>query len=257
MDENVNMNEEERITDQAKAWLQENLRVIVSFFIVAAIALVLLGEEFHGEAHARHLCSGDGQLARILGAAGQHDREHEDERGDIPEGAGRHGGRKRGRTAPVNAFRPLLIQHLINDRAVVGGERLLQILGRRVELEIPVSSNIRSLGLRPSAFVDVGSVFMIEKPNLVDIQAVCTPINENDDTIYIPPASSCPATGYVRQNGFKEYFQGDSPSPRLSIGVGVNWVSPFGPLRIDVAKAILKQEGDQTKFFSFNVGTQF
>ncbi len=39
MDENMNMNEEERVTDQAKAWLQENLRVIVSFFIVAAIAL--------------------------------------------------------------------------------------------------------------------------------------------------------------------------------------------------------------------------
>lgn len=38
MDENMNMNEE-RVTDQAKAWLQENLRVIVSFFIVAAIAL--------------------------------------------------------------------------------------------------------------------------------------------------------------------------------------------------------------------------
>lgn len=39
MDENMNMNEEGRVTDQAKAWLQENLRVIVSFFIVAAIAL--------------------------------------------------------------------------------------------------------------------------------------------------------------------------------------------------------------------------
>lgn len=39
MDENMNVNEEERVTDQAKAWLQENLRVIVSFFIVAAIAL--------------------------------------------------------------------------------------------------------------------------------------------------------------------------------------------------------------------------
>jgi outer membrane protein insertion porin family len=37
----------------------------------------------------------------------------------------------------------------------------------------------------------------------------------------------------------------------------VNWVSPFGPLRIDLAKAILKQEGDDTKLFSFNVGTQF
>ena len=45
--------------------------------------------------------------------------------------------------------------------------------------------------------------------------------------------------------------------PRLSVGIGVNWISPFGPLRIDIAKALLKQEGDETKFFSFNVGTQF
>jgi len=57
--------------------------------------------------------------------------------------------------------------------------------------------------------------------------------------------------------GFRERFVGDSISPRLSIGIGVNWVSPFGPLRIDLAKAILKEEGDETKLFSFNVGTQF
>ena len=43
----------------------------------------------------------------------------------------------------------------------------------------------------------------------------------------------------------------------LSIGIGVNWVSPFGPLRLDIAKAIVTQEGDDTKLFSFNVGTQF
>ena len=57
--------------------------------------------------------------------------------------------------------------------------------------------------------------------------------------------------------GFKEVFLGNSPKPRLSIGIGFNWVSPFGPLRIDLAKAILKQEGDDTKLFSFNVGTSF
>lgn len=37
--EEENMNSEEHMGDQAKAWLQENLRVIVSFVIVAAIAL--------------------------------------------------------------------------------------------------------------------------------------------------------------------------------------------------------------------------
>lgn len=38
MEEN-NMDEQERLGDQAKTWVQENLRVIVSIFIVAAIAL--------------------------------------------------------------------------------------------------------------------------------------------------------------------------------------------------------------------------
>ena len=130
----------------------------------------------------------------------------------------------------------------------------------RLELEIPVSSNIRSLGLRPSAFIDAGSVFNIEEPELVDIKAVCAPLTADGDVIFIPPASACPNTTpptYLRQPGYKEFFKGDSISPRLSVGIGVNWVSPFGPLRIDLAKALLKEDGDETKFFSFNVGTQF
>jgi outer membrane protein insertion porin family len=56
---------------------------------------------------------------------------------------------------------------------------------------------------------------------------------------------------------FQEVFLGDSPKPRVSIGVGVNWNSPFGPFRIDFAKVLMKQEGDDTKAFTFNVGTQF
>ena len=54
----------------------------------------------------------------------------------------------------------------------------------------------------------------------------------------------------VRSTGSRKTFLGNSPKPRLSVGVGVNWVSPFGPLRIDLAKALLKQEGDDTKLFS-------
>ncbi|QNM83215.1 outer membrane protein assembly factor BamA [Sphingomonas sabuli] len=131
----------------------------------------------------------------------------------------------------------------------------------RLELEVPVSAGIRSLGLRPSAFVDIGSVWGLKKPNLTDLVANCTRIatpTVPGDSIDILPGDpvACPA-GYIRSNGFKEVFVGNSPKPRLSIGVGVNWVSPFGPLRIDIAKALLKQEGDDTKLFSFNVGTQF
>ena len=56
---------------------------------------------------------------------------------------------------------------------------------------------------------------------------------------------------------FFERYVGDSAKPRLSVGVGVNWNSPFGPLRIDVARALLKEDGDDTKLFTFNVGTAF
>jgi outer membrane protein insertion porin family len=52
-------------------------------------------------------------------------------------------------------------------------------------------------------------------------------------------------------------FLGNSPKPRISVGIGVNWVSPFGPLRLDLAKAISFQKGDDPKLFTFNVGTQF
>ena len=56
---------------------------------------------------------------------------------------------------------------------------------------------------------------------------------------------------------FQENFVGDSPRPRISVGGGVNWNSPFGPLRIDLAYALLKDKGDNTKLLTFNVGTQF
>jgi outer membrane protein insertion porin family len=139
----------------------------------------------------------------------------------------------------------------------------------RLELEFPISSGLRSLGLRPSAFLDVGSLWAIKKPILTDVQKVCSA--ENLPTKTIPGGAantSCTqfnvgtVTGYADDSahagpGFQERFLGNSGKPRLSIGVGVNWTSPFGPLRIDLAKALLKQEGDDTKLFSFNVGTQF
>jgi outer membrane protein insertion porin family len=45
--------------------------------------------------------------------------------------------------------------------------------------------------------------------------------------------------------------------PRVSVGIGVNWNSPFGPLRIDVAKALVTQPGDDPKLITFNVGASY
>ncbi|NNE85242.1 MAG: outer membrane protein assembly factor BamA [Alphaproteobacteria bacterium] len=49
----------------------------------------------------------------------------------------------------------------------------------------------------------------------------------------------------------------DDATPRASLGVGLGWVSPFGPLRVDFASAILKEDYDKTQTFSFNFGTRF
>ncbi len=130
----------------------------------------------------------------------------------------------------------------------------------RLELEIPLGAGARSLGLRPSAFMDAGSVWSLKEPLRDNILAVCTPLTTNPTGVirYVRPGEAdCDATLFSKAGGYKETFLGNSPKPRLSIGIGVNWTSPFGPLRIDLAKALLKQKGDETKLFSFNVGTQF
>jgi outer membrane protein insertion porin family len=44
---------------------------------------------------------------------------------------------------------------------------------------------------------------------------------------------------------------------RYSAGVGVSWFSPFGPLKLVLAKALNKKDGDQTQTLQFQLGSQF
>jgi outer membrane protein insertion porin family len=49
----------------------------------------------------------------------------------------------------------------------------------------------------------------------------------------------------------------DTGSIRLSVGTGLLWDSPFGPVNIDLAKALLKEDFDQTELFRFSFGARF
>lgn len=49
----------------------------------------------------------------------------------------------------------------------------------------------------------------------------------------------------------------DTGSLRLSLGVGISWDSPFGPIRVDFARPLVKEEFDETEFISFGVGSLF
>ena len=171
----------------------------------------------------------------------------------------------------------------------------------RAEIEIPLGAGARELGLRPSIYAQVGSLFGITKPRptfsyeqakdaagalLFNADGSPTLLqNQYKDTagnlLYIIPegatgagtqticdrgsidvtTNTCVGTTLnarsLNPNIYQETFLGNSAKPRLSVGIGVNWNSPFGPLRIDLARALLKQKGDDPKLMTFNVGTQF
>ena len=166
-----------------------------------------------------------------------------------------------------------------NQDDALGGEAYYLA---RAELEIPLGSGARELGLRPSLFVDVGSVFGIDTPQLNNsplpdgitilqrdgdgnIQYFQNVLNDSGQVIdqLVTTSPTAPDgssnTAIIRRQipPFVEEFLGDTPSPRVTAGIGVNWNSPFGPFRIDVAYDLLSERGDETKTFSFNVGTQF
>ncbi|KKW91337.1 MULTISPECIES: outer membrane protein assembly factor BamA [Sphingobium] len=136
----------------------------------------------------------------------------------------------------------------------------------RAEVEIPLGSGAREMGLRPSVFLDAGAVAGLRNPKVTGHSpGVCSNISTGQRT----PAVSdgvCPGDNITdpTQNThtliigpFEEEYLGDTLKPRVSVGFGVNWNSPFGPFRIDIAKALLKEPGDDTKLITFNVGTQF
>lgn len=139
----------------------------------------------------------------------------------------------------------------------------------RAELEIPLGSGARELGLRPSIWADVGALWGVETPVLT-VNPAGNPLrNENGEPLYQIPGTITTTTDPAQPDGtlnirlvepgtnIRELFLGNSPSPRITAGIGVNWNSPFGPFRIDFAQTIRKVEGDDERTFTFNVGTQF
>tara|TARA_B100000900_G_C20334170_1_gene615415 strand:- start:340 stop:750 length:411 start_codon:yes stop_codon:yes gene_type:complete len=49
----------------------------------------------------------------------------------------------------------------------------------------------------------------------------------------------------------------DSSKIRSSIGLGVDWLTPIGPLNFSFAETLSKADTDVTQSFSFNLGTTF
>ena len=85
------------------------------------------------------------------------------------------------------------------------------------ELGVPLGLD-EALNLRGAVFVDIGSL------------------------------------GKIDESGDRIQEEG---SPRLSVGVGLNFRSPIGPIRLDFARALVKEDYDRTEGFRFSFGTRF
>ena len=104
------------------------------------------------------------------------------------------------------------------------------------EAEFPILGLPRELGLSGAVFTDFGALWSAE-PALVRC---------------VETSNGCGGTqataGRVLSNGFE---------PRASVGFGVKWASPFGPLRADFAWPLLKEDSDETQVFRLGGGTRF
>jgi outer membrane protein insertion porin family len=61
----------------------------------------------------------------------------------------------------------------------------------------------------------------------------------------------------VELTGAGESVRGEDASLRASVGVSLIWASPFGPLRVDYAVPVAKEDFDEVQNFKFGINSSF
>jgi outer membrane protein insertion porin family len=116
--------------------------------------------------------------------------------------------------------------------------------GASIEFQMPLYFMPKDAGIKVAAYADAGSVWDYQGP------------------------TSDPTTGEVLSGNICSSWQPSvaNPSPcavdnamhiRTSVGVGLIWNSPFGPLRFDYAFPLTKEPYDRVQQFRFGGGTKF
>ena len=108
---------------------------------------------------------------------------------------------------------------LATEFAAIGGRAYYVA---RTELSVGIGGVFGTHGVRPSIFMDAGSVFAASKSGLLP----------------------------------GELVSGNSAKPRVAVGVGLALGTPAGKLRIDFAQPISKQYGDRAKMLSISFGAR-
>jgi outer membrane protein insertion porin family len=125
----------------------------------------------------------------------------------------------------VRGFAPSGIGPRDTSNLVKGALGATTYFGGSFELQAPVPALPAEFGMKLAAFVDVGTAF-----------------GYDGKTTFVP-------------GGNLSVF--DDNKLRSSVGVGLLWASPLGPIRFDYAYVLSKANGDQTQAFRFQGGTRF
>jgi len=121
--------------------------------------------------------------------------------------------------------------------------------GASFELQMPFWFLPKEVGLKGAVYADAGGLFDYQGPTTwAATGELTTPGNSNciRPTQNPPNAGTC--TGLVYDNG---------NVVRSSVGIGLIWASPFGPLRFDYAVPLTKGQFDRVQEFKFGGGTSF
>lgn len=114
--------------------------------------------------------------------------------------------------------------------------------GGTAEVTFPIFGLPRELGLRGAVFADAGTLFGYKGKRFIDL-------NGNG-------VANCPAGSAVTEC----LNVRDEKAIRSSVGAGILWASPLGPIRFDYAYALSRvrgNAGDRLQAFRFSGGARF
>jgi outer membrane protein insertion porin family len=115
--------------------------------------------------------------------------------------------------------------------------------GASIEAQSPIPYVPRDVGLKVAAFADAGSLWDYKGPRAWAVTGEtvsgCAPIVVGG----LITGNPCPIS--------------DGMDLRASVGMGLIWNSPFGPLRFDYAIPLASESQDRIQRFRFGGGTKF
>ena len=121
--------------------------------------------------------------------------------------------------------------------------------GASMEMQMPFWFLPKEIGLKGAVYADAGGLYDYQGPtnwtltNEVNVPGCIPPTNMKN---VAPAPGTCLGLQYDPQN-----------LVRTSVGVGLIWASPFGPLRFDYAVPLTKGPHDVVQQFKFGGGTSF